>query len=247
MRKNNDERISITKSFACKDGTQKEITIAYRINNSWSSLEESREAVTTAGYNPDKFGYVNILGCWYPVTMINNGKQIVLAKERRCFIRNVIYVGPHHAPLGWEAFVNYNRLCQLPIVKIDRPRVYESWKTEILDDLTKINGREVEYIFPNDNESVNWKKQFRNNSIVLVGTTLFSTNIRKEDLEVCELYFKYTDNVYRDVEENGYIKYNPFTSIGVKDNGKTDLTRLGVRMIGKREIRERYGRYLSNS
>lgn len=175
------------------------ITIAYRILEGFQSVEESKEKVSSIGYDPEVFVYIEILNMWYAGSLENLEKQLCISQNKikyRYFDEKDI-VG----------ITDYKRV---PTI-IQNPKIGSLWSTATARDLSLINGKPIETV--TGKKIKNNKTEMIIDTVELLGGMMFNTFIPAYQMEIIEDC--YMNIRHRNIREYGLIAYNSFSGEGI--------------------------------
>ena len=202
-------------------GTKMVYPITYRLQPGFKSVAEAKEAVKTIT-NPENFIYIRVDNELYAVTMELLGKQCVVTKGR-CYYRDGTF--GMYGFSGKEEYLDYKKLVskkiRLPIKKV---RVRQQWMNEIQKDIESLFNVSVEQL----GASVSYDKMLISDSIILVGTVLFSSMIPVFYLNVMDLYMS-NSLTKRNLWKQGITAYQPYTKAVSRDKNIIGGTRASLR------------------
>lgn len=201
----------------------------YNVWDGFADVEEAKSFIRShKGLpNPEQFAYIKIDrhwhtetknrndNRWYAVTMQGYNKEYVITKGL-CFRRS--------AGIGTEDYFRFKDIDDFPLY-IDHAGVTQKWMTGVYDDLKGIIGVKerghlhIKGIFPS-----NTGDNFRINSVILLGSVMFASDIAPENSNRLNSYFR--DNPFNNdgLYNPGYklISYNPFLERVTEKNNETN-------------------------
>jgi hypothetical protein len=176
-------------------------------------VEEARNSVAELGLNEEAFVYIALNGEWNAVTMENLGNQIVLNKDI-IYYRKGAYIWGGGGFAGDEVFISTKEYARnsskYELPHIQRPKISYGWTGALKDDLEtlfSLDWEEGSKAQPTSKDRF-WLLQ---NSIILLGTTMFDTMVPVFKLNVMDEYMQNSPSRHK-LWKKGISKYNYYTS-----------------------------------